>query len=276
MCCWTTGFYWAKIATNQNGICRRNTLHIPEVNKRTLYTVLTEYRSRATASVDRWSAKSLHIHWYSTMSTDQEDHCVQEKLVSKRDSTDECLEPNTKRVCGGSNLEIVDEKSVSDSQKSQFPAKSRCSFYLPKKKRCCKTFVAEGSKYCVEHSYLLTVCRWRSAGTTGRIELLNRVELMHQSLYSTSPPPLPRGVAVKLILREITATCIPLPHASHGGQFLINSSAPMKNICRKSHCPLEIFFGNFHCYCTFPVLVWGNILVNSTTSPPAEQHDELP
>ena len=78
------------------------------------------------------------------------------------------------------------------------------------------------------------------------------------------PPPLPRGIAVELILREINSTCISLPH---GGQFLINSTAPMKDICRQSHCPLEIFWGNFHCYCTCPMLVWGNILINSTTFP---------
>ncbi len=39
----------------------------------------------------------------------------------------------------------------------------------------------------------------------------------------------------------------------------------MQNICRQSHCPLEILFGNFYCYstayCTSPMLVswvWGN------------------
>ncbi len=87
---------------------------------------------------------------------------------------------------------------------------------------------------------------------------------MHQSMYSTPtpPPPIPgNSGGIDLII----STCIPLPQ---GGQFLINSTTPMKNICRQSHCPLEIFFGNltnFHCYCTSPVLIWGNILVNSTT-----------
>ncbi len=51
--------------------------------------------------------------------------------------------------------------------------------------------------------------------------------------------PLPRGIAVEVILREITPTCIPLPH---GGYFLINSTASPPPLCRQSHCPLEITF----------------------------------
>ncbi len=84
--------------------------------------------------------------------------------------------------------------------------------------------------------------------------------LIHQSIYSTPPPP-PWGIAVELILREINSTCIPLPH---GGQFN-KFHCPHEEHCWQSHCPLQIFFGNFHCYSTAYFTWYEATIVKSTT-----------
>ncbi len=90
------------------------------------------------------------------------------------------------------------------------------------------------------------------------------VYLMHQSMYSTARDPTPGNSGGTYFERD---------------HFHLHSTTSRGTIFNKLHCPHEehlqtitlppwdFFFCNFHCYCTSPVLVWGNILVNSTTFP---------